>query len=120
MGEAEFALRSAVRSAAESLGAIRPGFDVADPRGMVEKVLESTRLHQVPEDAPARALRVLENVARVDAIITVSADLMPIGTQTLSDAQIANEALKPLSAVVRSARAAAITAILYSAWQHRA
>jgi hypothetical protein len=120
LGEAEFALRSAVRSAAEALGAIRPGFDVADPRGMVEKVLESTRLHQVPEDAPARALRVLENVARVDAIITVSADLMPIGTQTLSDAQIANEALKPLSAVVRSARAAAITAILYSAWQHRA
>jgi hypothetical protein len=35
LGEAEFALRSAVRSAAEALGAIRPGFDVADPRGMV-------------------------------------------------------------------------------------
>jgi hypothetical protein len=116
LGEAEFALRSAVRSAAEALGAIRPGFDVADPRGMVEKVLESTRQHRVPDDAPARALRVLENAARVDAIITVSSGLMPIGTQTLSDALIANEALKPLSAVVRSARTAAVTAILHSAW----
>ena len=118
LGEAEFALRSAVRSVAEALGAIRPGFDVADPRGMVEKVLESTQKHPVPDDAPPRALRVLENAARVDAIITVSSGLMPIGTQTLSDALIANEALKPLSAVVRSARTAAIAAILHSAW-HR-
>jgi hypothetical protein len=117
LGEAEFALRSAVRSAAEALGAIRPEFDVADPRGMVEKVLESTRQHRAPDDAPARALRVLENAARVDAIIAVSSGLMPIGTQTLSDAVIANEALKPLSAVVRSARIAAVTAIMHSAWR---
>jgi hypothetical protein len=116
LGEAEFALRSAVRSAAEALGSIRPGFDVADPRGMVEKMLESTRQHQIPDAAPARALRVLENAARIDAIIAVSSDLMPIGTQTLSDAMIANEALKPLAAVVRSARMAAVAAILHSAW----
>ena len=58
----------------------------------------------------------LENAAHVDAIITVSSGLMPIGTQSASEAQIANDALRPLAAVVRSARIAAVTAILHSAW----
>jgi hypothetical protein len=120
LGEAEYALRSAVRSAADTLGSIRFGYsgtDVADPRGLVEQVLESTRLHRAPDDAPPRALRVLEKAAHVDAIIAVSAGLTPIGTQTASEAQIANDALRPLSAVVRSARMAAVSAILHSAWR---
>ena len=62
-------------------------------------------------------MRVLENAAHVDAIITVSAGLMPIGLQSSSELQMANDALRPLSAVVRSARLAAVSAILYSAWQ---
>jgi hypothetical protein len=41
---------------------------------------------------------------------------MPIGTQ-MSEAQIASDALKPLSAVVRSARMAAVSDILHSAWR---
>jgi hypothetical protein len=121
LGEAEYALRSAVRSAAEALGAIQLGsaaVDVADPRGLVEQVLEGAREHRAPDHAPTRALRVLENAAHVDAIITVSAGLMPIGTQTSSEAQIASDALRPLSGVVRSARLAAVNAILQSAWQH--
>ena len=120
LGEAEYELRLAVRSAADALTAIglgSAGVDVDDPRGMVEQLLESTRHHQVPESAPSRALRVLENAAHVDAIITVSAGLSRIGTQSLSEAQIATDALRPLAAVVRSARTAALTAILHSAWQ---
>ena len=53
----------------------------------------------------------------IDAIVTVSSGLMPIGLQSSSEAQIANEALRPLSAVVRSARLAAVSAILHSAWR---
>jgi hypothetical protein len=117
LGEAEHALRLAVRSAADALGTIQPGIDVADPRGLVEQLLESARAHRAPDDAPARALRVLENAAHVDAIVAVSSGLTPIGTQTLSEAQLASDALKPLSAVVRSARMAAVNAILHSAWQ---
>jgi hypothetical protein len=119
LGEAEFALRSAVRSAADALGAIRAeagGVEVADPRRLVEQVLESSGLHRAPDHAPSRALRVLENAAHIDAIVTVSAGLMPIGLQSSSEAQIANDALRPLAAVVRSARLAAVTAILHSAW----
>ena len=120
LGEAEYALRSAVRSAADALGAIRAeagGVDVADPRRLVEQVLESSGLHRAPDHAPSRALRVLENAAHIDAIITVSSGLMPIGLQSSSEAQIANDALRPLSAVVRSARLAAVSAILHSAWR---
>ncbi|HEX3545831.1 MAG TPA: hypothetical protein VHU62_04540 [Mycobacterium sp.] len=118
LGEAEHALRSAVRSAADALGAIRAGTsaEVADPRGLVEQVMESARQHRVPEHAPSRALRVLENAAHVDAIIIVSSGLMPIGLHSSAEVQIANDALRPLAGVVRSARMAAVTAILYSAW----
>ena len=77
----------------------------------------SARAHRAPDHAPVRALRVLENAAHVDAIITVSAGLMPIATQSSSEAQIAGDALRPLSGVVRSARLAAVGEILHSAWQ---
>jgi hypothetical protein len=118
LAEAEYALRAAVRSAADALGAIRAaGTDVADPRGLVEQVLEATREHRVPDHAPQRAVRVLENAAHIDAIITVSSGLIPIGLQTSSEVQIASDALRPLSAVVRSARMAAVSEILHSAWQ---
>ena len=78
LGDAEYTLRSAVRSAADALGTIGLGSaasDIDDPRGLVEQLLESTRQHRIPDHAPSRALRVLENAAHVDAIIAVSAGL---------------------------------------------
>jgi hypothetical protein len=130
LGDAEYTLRSAVRSAADALGAIGLGAasGVEDPRGLVEQLLESARQHRIPDHAPSRALRVLENAAHVDAIIAVSAGLSRtsdspterivagIGAQSSSQAQIATEALRPLTTVVRSARMAAVSAILNSAW----
>jgi hypothetical protein len=119
LGDAEYGLRSAVRSAADALGTIGPGSacDVADPRGLVEQMLESSRQHRIPEHAPTRALRVLENAAHVDAIIAVSAGMsrLPTGNPS-SETQIASDALRPLASVVRSARIAAVGAILRSAW----
>ncbi|MBI3215238.1 MAG: hypothetical protein HYZ38_15520 [Mycobacterium sp.] len=120
LGAAEYELKSAVRSAAEALTRLRAGgsgLDVDDPRGMIEQLLESSRVHRAPDNAPIRAIRVLENAAHVDAIITVSAGLMPISTQSSSEVQIAGDALRPLSSVVRSARLAAVSEILHSAWQ---
>ena len=120
LGEAEYELRSAVRSAADALGTLRAGAagaDIDDPRGLVEQLLEAGHQHLLPDHAPSRALRVLENAAHVDAIMTVSAGLMPIGLQTSSEIQIANDALRPLASVVRSARMSAVSAILQSAWE---
>jgi hypothetical protein len=120
LGDAEYSLRSAVRSAADALGALRAGAadaDVEDPRALVEQVLETGRQHRVPDHAPVRAVRVLENAAHVDAIITVSSGLIPIGMHSSAEVQLASDALRPLTAVVRSARLAAVNAILHSAWQ---
>lgn len=120
LGDAEYTLRSAVRSAADALGALRAGANssaIEDPRGMVEQLLEATRLHRLPDHAPERAVRVLENAAHVDAIITASSGLMPIGLQSSSEMQIASDSLRPLALVVRNARLAAISAVLYSAWR---
>ncbi len=136
LGDAEYSLRSAVRSAADALGEIgvASAADIDDPRALIEQLLESARQHRIPDHAPTRALRVLENAAHVDAIIAVSAGLSrpadspdrfaaplvaglePVGTQSSSEARIASDALRPLTAVVRSARMAAVTAILHSAW----
>jgi hypothetical protein len=121
LGEAEYAMRTAVRSAADALGALHAeaaGGDIEDPRSLVEQVVESERRHSIPDHAPTRALRVLENAAYIDAIITVSSGLIPIGLNSSADVQTASEALRPLNGVVRSARLAAVSAILHSAWQH--
>ena len=120
LGAEEYALRDAVRAAADALGALRagaPGGEVADPRRLVEQVLDSTSAHRIPDHAPARAVRVLENAAHVDAIITVSAGLIPSGLQSSSEVQLASDALRPLNSVVRSARLAAVSSILESAWR---
>lgn len=118
LGEAEYALRSAVRSAAEALTGLQlAGEDCTDPRAMVEEVLQAGRHHRMPDHAPPRAVRVLSTAAHVDAIIAVSAGATPIGSQGTSQARIADDALRPLAGVVRSARAAAVSAILQSAWQ---
>lgn len=120
LGEAEYALRSAVRSAADALGALQAGaagMDVDDPRGLVEQTLEAYGRHRIPDHAPTRALRVLENAAHVDAIISVSSGLIPSGLHSSADVQTASDALRPLTSVVRSARLAAVNAILQSAWR---
>ena len=137
LGDAEYMLRTAVRSAADALGTIGLGAaaaDIDDPRGLIEQLMESARQHRIPDHAPSRALRVLENAAHVDAIIAVSVGLSrasdspdrftaplvsgleALATQSSSEARIANDALRPLTAVVRSARMAAVNAILHSAW----
>jgi len=120
LGDEEFRLREVVRSAADALGRLRaePGSDIDDPRELVRQLLEADQLHRVPDHAPDRAVRVLQTAAHVDAIVTVSAGLAPIGLQSASEMQLATDAMRPLTDVVRSARLAAVEAILHSAWEH--
>ncbi|MCV7080849.1 hypothetical protein [Mycolicibacterium insubricum] len=120
LGAAELELRSAVRTAAEQLTTLRaggPGANVEDPRELVEQLLAADREHAAPDHAPDRALRVLDTAAQVDAILTVSEGMTPISIQSSSGVQLAGAALQPLSLVVRTARLAAVDAILRSAWQ---
>jgi hypothetical protein len=119
LGDAEYALRAAVRSAADTLADIGlgcAGAGAADPRPLVGQLVEAARQHRIPAHAPPRAVRVLENAAHIDAIITVSTGLTAIAVNSSSEAQRAADAVRPLAAVVRSARTAAVDAILRSAW----
>lgn len=116
LGEAEYSLRSAVRSSAETLGSLRLAAGSGDPRALVEEVLQATSHHRLPEHAPPRAVRVLSTAAHVDAIVTVSTGRTSLGLQSASEARIADDAIRPLVTVIRAARAAAVSAILQSAW----
>lgn len=117
LGGAEYALRTAVRAAAEALSAmdLTSAAD-ADPRALVEQALDAAGGHRVPAHAPPRALRVLEQAAHVEAILAVSAHLSPLGIQSFSQHRVGDDALRPLTTVVRTARLAALDAILRSAW----
>lgn len=116
LGDAEHALRSTVRSAAEALGNLQPAPGCENPRVLVEELLQAGGLHRVPDHAPDRALRVLATAAHVDAIIAVSSGPTPIAMQSTSEERIADAAMRPLATVVRAARTAAVSAILQSAW----
>lgn len=116
LGEAEYALRSAVRQAAGTLRTIGvSGAGGRDPRLLVEQLLESSRCHRIPLHAPPRAVRVLESAAHVAAIIAVSSGVPAAAGPSAADAQRAADALRPLAAVVRAARLAAVDAILRAA-----
>jgi hypothetical protein len=116
LGDAEYSLRSAVRSAAEALGSLQPVPGCADPRALVEEVLQAGSYHRIPDHAPDRALRVLATAAHVDAIIAVSTGPAPPAMPNAADERIADIAMRPLAAVVRAARTAAVSEILQSAW----
>lgn len=117
LGEAEYALRSAVRSAAEALDGLKLVSGEDDPRALVEELLQANRHHRIPDHAPERAVRVLGTAAHVDAILTVSSGVAPISTQSSSQLHLADAATRPLGSVVRAARSAAVSAILQSAWR---
>ena len=119
LGEAEYALRTAVRDAAATLAGAPDavGPHGQHPRDLIEDLVESYRLHRVPVHTPTRALRVLESAALVDAILTVGTPLIDAAAQSVSGLRAATGAVQPLAAVVRSARAAAVEAILASAWR---
>lgn len=119
LGGAEYALRSAVRAAADTLmrlGSLCDGPD--DPRDLVEDLVQDSREHRIPDHAPVRAVRVLETATLIDAIITVGAEATCAGALCASQADRARATLQPLSAVVRDARAAAVDSILHSAWNN--
>lgn len=132
LGAAEYELRSAVRCATEALSALHQNSGLyrdgplyrddpvgADnPRALVEQIVESESYHRAPDHAPVRALRVLENAAYIDAIITVCDKLMPMSAHSSSEVALTSSTLRPLTTIVRSARLAAVNAILQSAWQN--
>ena len=137
LGDAEYTLRSAVRSAADALGAIGLGSAAStstirgdssssywNPHGNTAFPTMRRRAHcgcwRTPRTSTRSSRSARGSVDRPTLRIVSRRPSLPassrVGTQSSSEARIASDALRPLTAVVRSARMAAVTAILHSAW----
>lgn len=116
LGQAEYDLRQAVRSATTTLNRLDRviGEPEVDPRGVVEDILASLRGHKLPDHAPDRAIRVLDAANHVEAIATAAEELMRAPGSL--DHGVVSDTLRPLEAVVRTARMAATAAIIGSAY----
>ncbi|RMI30351.1 hypothetical protein [Nocardia stercoris] len=112
LGEAEFAMRRAVRDAAEALARLhttdRSGG--GDPRELIEAELAEYARHTYPDTVPLRARRILDSADHVAAILTV-AQREPASAPSSASAMAAQETLlRPLWNAIRAARLAAIHA----------
>lgn len=108
LGEAEHALRGAVREAAKVLVTLgvarhRPGV-----RAEITASLEGRIRPAWPAGTPARVLRVLEQAEEVAAIVAAAEVDDPGGALSASAARARAAALRPLSDGVRTARCAAL------------
>lgn len=115
LGEAEFAMREAVRDAAATLTGIPTvGTDGrrTDPRAEIAEAIAEQARHRYPESLPDRAVRILDSADQVSAILTVAARGAGLQAGSVSAATGREEALRPLLAAVRAARLGAVAAAL--------
>ncbi|MGF7120793.1 hypothetical protein [Rhodococcus sp. AG1013] len=121
LGEAEYAMREAIRGAADALlrlSSVQTGRADGDPRRRIAEALDDRAHHRYPDAIPTRALRILDSADQVATILAVAEDDSPTEAPSASSAAAREELLRPLWAAVRSARVAAVSACAGSA--HRA
>ncbi|HEY5856196.1 MAG TPA: hypothetical protein VIW24_19695 [Aldersonia sp.] len=112
LGEAEYAMREAVREAASALTRLqRVGIgSVGDPRALVEEELSRCAPHRYPESMPLRARRVFDAAEHVAAILAVAARTPATAAASASAAGHEEGTLRPLREALRAARLAALNA----------
>jgi hypothetical protein len=110
LGEAEYAMREAVRAAADTLSTLQSVAvgSAADPRVLVEAELRKSAGHRYPDSMPIRARRVLDSADRVAAILTVAARQPASAPASASGSELHEDALRPLWRAIRTARLAAV------------
>ncbi|WP_280335737.1 hypothetical protein [Nocardia wallacei] len=113
LGEAEYAMRQAVRDAADALMTLQTtavGTDDMDPRELVEAELADYSRHGYPDSAPLRARRILDTADHVAAILTVAQQAPASSPASASAMQAQETFLRPLWDAIRAARLAAVHA----------
>lgn len=118
LGEAEYAMREAVRDAADALlqlSTVHTGRPGTDPRRRIAEALDDRAHHHYPDSVPTRALRILDSADQVAAILAVAEDDSPTEAPSASGAAAREQLLRPLWTAVRTARVAAVTACARSA-----
>ncbi|WP_280385387.1 hypothetical protein [Nocardia wallacei] len=113
LGEAEYAMRQAVRDAADALMQLQTtgiGGDDMDPREMVEAELADYSRHIYPDSAPLRARRILDTADHVAAILAVAQQAPPSSPASASAMHAQEKLLRPLQDAIRAARLTAVHA----------
>ncbi|WP_305095009.1 hypothetical protein [Prescottella sp. R16] len=117
LGEAEYAMREAIRDAADALlqiSSVHTGRPGTDPRRRIAEAIDDRAHHRYPETLPARALRILDSADQVAAILAVAEEDSPTEAPSASSAAAREALLRPLWTAVRTARVAAVTACVGS------
>lgn len=113
LGEAEYAMREAIRDAADALMRLQTtgiGTGDDDPRELVEAELADYSRHIYPDSAPLRARRILDSADYVAAILTVAQESPASSPASASALQAQETLLRPLWDALRAARLAAVHA----------
>ncbi|MDO1478514.1 hypothetical protein [Rhodococcus ruber] len=113
LGEAEFAMREAVREAATRVGrvlTVGAGGRAADPREQIAAEIAEHARHRYPESMPERAARILDSADQVAAILTVAGRGAEPDAASATGQAAREQALRPLWAAVRAARLGAVAA----------
>ena len=112
LGEAEYAMREAVREAASALTRLQRVEigPVGDPHALVEEELARCARHKYPDSMPLRARKVFAAAEHVAAILAVAARTPAAAAASASAAEHEEGTLRPLREAIRAARLAALNA----------
>lgn len=113
LGESEYQLRQAVREAADRLsrfGAM--GGSIDDPRARLLDLQQHAARLRPPPGSDERALRVLDEAARIDAILQLTSEASARFGMTAGHHADGDDTLRDLGSVVRAARMTAVNTII--------
>lgn len=109
LGEARYALREAVRDAAELFGRLQTvGASPTAARARIAELTEDAHSHQLPGTTGPRVAEVLDSAATIAAILTVAGEAAGGDPTSASASAMAEQTIHRLWGVVRTARLAAV------------
>lgn len=109
ISEARHELREAVREAADLFGNLQTvGVSPTAARSRIAALTESAHAHQLPGTLTQRVVEVLDSAAMVAAILTVARESAAGSPTTVGDSILAEDTVRRLWSVVRTARLAAV------------
>ncbi|MDY6810900.1 MAG: hypothetical protein SW127_18115, partial [Actinomycetota bacterium] len=114
LGQIEYDLREAIRETTDIVGALGSGGLKLSPAALRSALATLTARHQItlPPHDDARASRVIDSAARVEAIVTLAGAQAPTFGVTAGHVELADTGLRRLAAMARSARAAAVNQVI--------
>ncbi|MEE4023038.1 hypothetical protein V1Y59_08115 [Gordonia sp. PKS22-38] len=114
LAQLEYDLREAIRETAEIIGGLGGSDLWVRPAALRATLATLTARHQVdlPPHDDARATRVIDSAARVEAIVTMAGAHVPTFGVTAGHVETGDAGLRRLATLARNARAAAVNRVI--------